>query len=426
LPIWNDLTDLLCWPVSPSWADDSNISSSPNIPDPPLINVIHRLLEWYVGLQSHEYVAVTLWALHTHIYDRFAVTPRLALTSPVRGCGKTTLLMLLDKLAAKPMKADAISSAAIYHSVDREHPTLLIDEADNLDFAFAGRLRAVFNSGHRKGGNVTLLDRGHPRSYSTFSPLAVAGIGTFPLPLMHRSVVIPMQRHDGRVALKRFDEEDCDELNYAYQESCLWARTVALERNPKMPPQLRNRAADNWRVLIAIADSFGPEWSQKAQVAALEFARSHQDEDAAVVLLSDIRGIFDARRVDRLPSVTLVAALVDMADAMWCEWRGLRGDQQPRRLSQGELARLLRPFGISPRVIWPANRVPGTKSARGYYRRGGMDGLLRRRHTVTVQQHQEFACRPSLFGRLSAAIGEIISSNPRGAGYDRRRSLIKG
>src|SRR5262249_43729177 len=156
---------------------------------------------------------------------------------------KTTLLMLLEKWVAKPLKTDSISAAAIYHSVDREHPTLLVDEGDNLGFEHVsnGRLRAVFNSGHRKGGNIRLLNRGQPRSYSTFSPLAVAGIGTFPLPLMHRSVVISMQRHDGQSELKQFDEDDCPEVDYVYAQTCSWARTVTLERNPAMPPQLRNR-----------------------------------------------------------------------------------------------------------------------------------------------------------------------------------------
>ena len=50
------------------------------------------MLEEYVALRPHEYIAVALWALHTHVYDRFMVTPRLALRSPVADCGKTTLL----------------------------------------------------------------------------------------------------------------------------------------------------------------------------------------------------------------------------------------------------------------------------------------------------------------------------------------------
>ena len=100
----------------------------------------------------------------------------------------------------------------------------------------------------------------------------------------------------------------------------------------------------------------------------MEFARAHQDEDAGVLLLHDIRSIFDACGVDRMTSVALVAALNDIDDAMWSEWRGPHGNQQPRRLSPGELARLLTPFGIRSRTIWPPHRTAETRSAKGYYR----------------------------------------------------------
>jgi hypothetical protein len=107
-------------------------------------------------------------------------------TSPVRGCGKTTLLDLLEAMCVRPLKSDSITAASIYHAVDREHPTLLIDEADNLGLAFNGALRAVLNSGHRRGGKVTRYHGGQARSFATFAPVAVAAIGTLPLPVMHR------------------------------------------------------------------------------------------------------------------------------------------------------------------------------------------------------------------------------------------------
>ncbi len=59
-------------------------------------------------------------------------------------------------------------------------------------------------------------------------------------------------------------------------------------------------------------------------------------------MLSDIRDIFDRRpTVDRLTSAVIVADLHEMPTACWSEWRGPRDDQTPRRLSPGELARML-------------------------------------------------------------------------------------
>jgi hypothetical protein len=75
-----------------------------------------------------------------------------------------------------------------------------------------------------------------------------------------------------------------------------------------------------------------------------------------VTLLSDIWSVFLARGVDRIASENLVGAVHESSDGLWSEWQGLRGDQQPRRLSQGELARLLAPFAIRPKTIWPWRR----------------------------------------------------------------------
>jgi hypothetical protein len=133
-----------------------------------------------------------------------------------------------------------------------------------------------------------------------------------------------------------------------------------------MPPSLRNRAADNWRVLFAIADNLGH--GEDARAAAMELHTNRSDEDPGVLLLTDIRSVFLALGVDRIASKTLVGALLELEDGLWSEWRGLSDNRPPRKLTQSELAKLLSPFRISPKTIWPAQRRPGDKSARGYMR----------------------------------------------------------
>jgi hypothetical protein len=82
---WSDLVNELCGASSAAWMGSA--------PDPVRVNpleLVHYLLEEYVALQPHQYIAVALWALHSHVYDRFMVTPRLALRSPTADSGKTT------------------------------------------------------------------------------------------------------------------------------------------------------------------------------------------------------------------------------------------------------------------------------------------------------------------------------------------------
>jgi len=264
---WNDLPELLQPGQAGSSTNRDPRDDEPVAPNADIhaLDVIHHLLQQYVELQPHEYVAVSLWALHAYVYDQFMVTPRLALTSPVRGCGKTVLLDVLRCLVPRAHKTDSITPAAIYHLIDRDRSTLLVDEGDNLGLVFNSTLRAVLNSGHRKGGRTTRFVGGDARPFSTYAPMAIAAIGMLPLPIMHRSIVIHMKRAPPTRPLRHFEENDLEDLNISYTMNRRWARDAKLNHDPELPKVLRNRAADNWRPLIAIADTFGPAWAERAR-----------------------------------------------------------------------------------------------------------------------------------------------------------------
>ena len=99
---WNDLSDALCSITSAPWLNPSAA------PDPERVNpleLLHYILQDYVDLRAwHEYVIIALWALHTHVFSQFMVTPRLVLRSPTAGCGKTQMIDVLSKLTARPEK----------------------------------------------------------------------------------------------------------------------------------------------------------------------------------------------------------------------------------------------------------------------------------------------------------------------------------
>ena len=367
---WNDIP--AC--IAEADAADASRASKPTVPsgtgpgpEIDVLDLVLHLIEQHIAIPTTERLAVALWILHTYVFDRSDITPRLAALSPASGCGKTALLILLDLLTAESYRTDNISPATIYHLLDRGSHTLLIDEADNLGLLNNPLLRAVFNSGHRRGGGISRFVDGRPRRYATFAPLAIAAIkGTplpLPLPLLHRSIVIDMQRSPKPMV--RLDER-APEFPVSREQIHRWAATCTLAPDPEMPPSLRNRDADNWRLLLAIADSLGR--GEDARAAAVALCANRPDEDPGVVALDHIRIVFSGLGVDRIASAALIGAMHDVDDGLWSDWRGRHGDRQPHKLTQGELAGLLHPFGIRPRTVWPANRVPGSKSYRGYMR----------------------------------------------------------
>ncbi|MCK6556086.1 DUF3631 domain-containing protein [Candidatus Binatia bacterium] len=323
------------------------------------------LLRTYVVMQDGCPEAAALWTLATFAVKTLDVAPLLAVTSPTPRCGKSTLLSLLTRLTARALPASNCSPSALFRCVEGLRPTLMIDEADT----FVGdneELRGILNCGHTRALAFVIRnvgDQHEPRQFNVFGFKAIALIGRLKATLADRSVEIGMRRrapgeHVDRLRLDRLDSA-CRRLR---REATRWAADHATElrhADPAMPPSLHDRAADNWRGLIAIADLCGPEWGRRARDAAVTLSGSDLDDgDAGILLLDDIRAIFaDDGDADRLRTDVLLHRLCALPERPWGEWR--RG----KPLTARGLARLLTPFGVQSKQI----RM-GAENKHGYAR----------------------------------------------------------
>jgi hypothetical protein len=156
-------------------------------------------------------------------------------------------------------------------------------------------LRAILNAGYLKNRYIRRGVGKQARRYAVFAPVALASIGILTLPLMSRSIIFHMMKRDGSRPLRRFVEADTQDLDIAYSHTRAWARDVVLNPDPEIPSELRDRAEDNRRPLLAIADACSRAWGTLAREAAIAFAKRYHDEDVIVVLLAAIRDVFDAR-----------------------------------------------------------------------------------------------------------------------------------
>ena len=116
---WNDLPTFFAAIEPGGPTDSSNDAASGTAPaaarpEPHVLAVVLRLIEEHIAVTAEERLAVALWILHAHVFDRFSTTPRLAFSSPVRGCGKTTVLTLIELLVPEGNRTDSVSAAAIY------------------------------------------------------------------------------------------------------------------------------------------------------------------------------------------------------------------------------------------------------------------------------------------------------------------------
>lgn len=355
---------------SETTANDNTTEDEPASSDVNVFDAVEWMLRRFLVLEDHQFTALTLWVLHTFVFRDFQHSPRLALLSPTRGCGKSTVLNLCLRLCLLARKFDSTSTASLPRLIDRDQPTVLLDEADNMDFAHEPVLRQILNAGYEEGGVREIVVRGEARDFRLFAPVAFAAIGQLPSTLMSRSIVINMHRAPPSAKIERFDSKDQtlkSELDAVYRLVHAWSLQVRgkLDTNPAMPDRFYGRLADRWRALISIADAL--EYSNKARKAAKAFAAEHQDEDIKVTLLSDIRRVFGAFADDRIKTSLLLQHLLALDDAPWNEFCGIKGNRNPKRLTESEIHALLRAFGIPIKTIWPRPRRPDSKSSRGYY-----------------------------------------------------------
>jgi Protein of unknown function (DUF3631) len=325
-----------------------------------LLNAITDAIKRYVVLPADSAETVALWALHTHCFNCFGHSPRAAITSPEKGCGKTTLLDVLECLVARPLLTSSASVSSIFRVVEQAMPTLLIDEADTF-LKENDELRGVLNTGHRRGGQVlrTVGEDHEPRQFSTWAPAAIAMIGRLPDTLNDRSVNINLRRRKPQEEVRPFRSDRADDLRLLARKMARWAQDHAVALTAADPDmgQLMNRVADNWRPLFAIAKAAGGTWPKHVRTIAQAAEAQKDEQSVKTMALSDIRGIRIQRpESDRIGSSELASILGSMEDRPWSEW-----GRSQKPITASALSRLLSPFSILS-----GTRRTGGETFKGY------------------------------------------------------------
>jgi putative DNA primase/helicase len=328
-----------------------------------LLGQIFSFLERFAILPPHAAKAITLWILHAYALEAFNISPILAITSPTKRAGKTTLVELVSMLAPRAVSASNITPASLFRAVEKFKPTLFIDEADTF-LRESDELRGVLNASHRKSSAYvvrTVGDEYEPKLFSTWCAKAIALIGKLAGTLEDRAILIQMRRRAVTEVVERFRLDkvrgECEDLK---RKAARWKADhldALREIDPEMPGGLNDRACDNWRPLVAVADLAAGEWPAWARMAAL-FLSENSDEaenSALIQLLEDLKDLFSKRGVDRLSSAEIVEELGAIEERPWVEWR--RG----KPLTQRQLAKLLSSLSITPRTI----RIDAV-TAKGY------------------------------------------------------------
>ena len=337
-----------------------------------LLDELVRAFRRFIFMPPHASIACALWTVFTHFIDAAEVAPILAAQSAEKRSGKTTLLDLLGRLVRRALATSNLSAAALFRSVEKWTPTLMIDEADTFLRA-SEELRGLLNAGHTRALAFVLRcvgDDSEPRRFSTWGAKAIALIGRLPDTLHDRSIVIELRR--------RLPHERIERLRYApaklfvdlarQVERFAQDNAAAFKRTrPQIPEALHDRAADCWEPLLALADLAGGAWPKRARDAAIALSGGEQEVDSVrVELLRDVRAVFVRTGSERIGSAALCEALAADPEGRWCEYA------HGKPITQRQLARLLRPFKIVPNTVRADD-----STAKGYKREDFKDTFER-------------------------------------------------
>jgi Protein of unknown function (DUF3631) len=369
--------------TAPAQVEESSTSGTPAHP---LVEKLLALIERYIVMTPEQRLVVALWIIHTHVIELLEQTAYLTVTSPVRQCGKSRLLELLELLVPRAWPAVTPSEAVVYRTVHARMPTLLLDEVDAI---FAPKtadrhegLRAILNAGHRRGVTVPrcIGTSSTPQDFNVYCAKVLAGIGVLPDTITDRSIPIRLARKRRSEQVERFRRREATELVAPVRaELERWAKergSALAAARPELPDELSDRMQEGCEPLLAIADELGcGDQAREALVSLLTAERLDERENAQEKLLRDVRRVFDEADQHVLPTEQLLATL--NAEEPWSTWYG-------HGLDARGLATMLKPYGVSPKVV----RL-GPETARGYHRDDFEDAWARYLPTAEPSDEQE-------------------------------------
>ena len=314
-----------------------------------LVNNVKATIEKYLALPPHAADAMTLWVFHAHAYDAFDVSPILALTSVVEGEGKSTALYVFAALVPRPLTTVNQTPASFFRLIELYHPTLLLDEADA--FLKTTEMVTMINGGHNKQDAFVQRTEGNQvRAYSVWAPKIIARIGKLTITNQSRAIVIKLKRKAPYEQVEHWQKKYRIKYEPLKRQLKRWAldtMSILASANPKMPEKLDNRVADNWRPLLAIADSLGGDWPTRARESALVLSTGYakDNQNYLIQLLGDIAAIFDASGQTRIPTETIIRSLRNLVERPWRDYK------HGKSITSQQLAAILYQFDIHPHDI---------------------------------------------------------------------------
>jgi hypothetical protein len=315
---------------------------------PELIKQIQR----FIVMSDDAAITTALWTMFAWIHDAIAVhSPILAVTSADIDSGKSLLLHVLKYLTPRARLTAELTGPNAFRIVDREHPTLLLEEADKI-FSRKPDLAGIINVSWLRGATITR--NGH--DFDPFCPKAIAGnrlsVPNVPSSTVSRLIKIRLRPKLPEEVVEEFSYTDTPEAAELRRKLARWSTDNAATIGEARPDTsvFNNRLAINWKLLFAISDDAGGEWPERARQAAFKIASASAEPSLFRRLIPAIYGIFQNRT--EIPSAELVQLLGADPESEWHEYGRGRSP-----ITQHQFAALVKDLEIRSVPLHPNKKM---------------------------------------------------------------------
>jgi putative DNA primase/helicase len=325
-----------------------------------LLAEVTKQVKRYVALYDDDITtAVVLWIAFAWLHEAIAVySPMLLIKAAGIDAGKTTLSSVIGFLTPRAQRAAAITGPSLFRLVDHLHPTLIIDNADDL-FKRKPDLVEIVSASWTRGHKIPrAVPHGDVHFFDPFCPKIITGVNPH-MDKQTRSRCIPVE------LLPKLTEREVEDFKHVDDENFITLRRKlkrwADDNTPVLmatrPPTagLNNRAAMNWCLQLAIAALAGGDWTRRAHKAAVKLSRERRDPSDSYLALAAFHAMF-TKHGPEIVSADAQRWLTADPTSVWADYRG----HGP--ISQRQIAVLLGQYGIHPAVIHPTGR----RAERGY------------------------------------------------------------
>jgi putative DNA primase/helicase len=340
------------------WSEPVNLNA--------LLNDIHKHRARFIIIHDeHGAVATTLWTALSWVHNEIAThSPPLLVTSPDEegNAAKTLLCKYLQFQTPRGKVVGELSGASFFHMIDRTHPTLIIDNAENL-FRRKKDLIELLDNSWTRGVAVPRQVHGVTVEYDVFCPKIISAIiksSFLPPNAMGRSIHFGMLPKLPSETIEAFGYADNDEFLAQRQKLARFAldNAEALRAaDPAMPDGFDNRLRENWRLLFAIADLAGGSWPKRVRAAAVKLTEEFYEPGIGRQCLAMFAELFLTSEYEGMVASGWAQEqfVVDQT-SVWVNYKG-RGP-----ITQWGIKDILHPYGIRPGLIHPH----GHPTVRGY------------------------------------------------------------